>query len=153
MKFEIVDFYPLEVPIKKLYGTIHVYLIEPKIDFRGIQVLKMEKGMFFKLPGIAVTDMETKKPVFFPFIDFTDIDFKKELIGFLRKEGKDFIKKNYREVYGQIKSGKKEPITQTPRYLHKRIETQRTKDPDSTIRSLNELLRRHSDKKLDQEKN
>jgi len=104
MKFEIVEFYPIndEIKNKEIIGTIHVYFIDIQMDMRGIYVRKLKNKIMFTLPGLKVLDAEGKK-VFFPFIEFTDINIKKSLIGFLQKEGIKYIKKNYPGVVGEGK--------------------------------------------------
>ena len=119
MKFEIVDFYPSTEPKKNMYGTMHVYIIDYQMDFRGILVKNGLNGIFFQLPGMTVLD-ENRQKVFFPFIDFTDQEKKKELINFLKTEGKQYLKEKFKDIYGRMHKGKPFEFTQKARYIHQR---------------------------------
>ena len=107
MKFEIVDFYPVEGK-KKFIGTMHIYVIDYELDIRGITVLKNGKYYLFLMPGKKVPDSEDPtKLVFYPMIDFTNRDKKKEVIDFLQKEGVKYVKEFYKE---QAKQKKKDEL-------------------------------------------
>jgi hypothetical protein len=97
MKIEFVEFYPYnpEISIKKnknILGTVHIYLIEEEMDIRGILVSKAGKGIYFHLPHYTAIDEETRKPVRYPHIRFTNDSKHKSLMDFLHNEVKTIIR-------------------------------------------------------------
>jgi hypothetical protein len=94
MKVEIVEFYPAEKQAPNvLRGSLHVYIIDLKMDLRGVLVLKIKNKWNFFLPRHSAIDSETKNKVFYPIINFTDSKKNKELRDSIRYEGKKYIEK------------------------------------------------------------
>lgn len=89
MKFEFVEFYPIPIVDKKqkLIGTVHVYLVEKKMDIRGIKVFKLKgKNFRIQLPYMRGWDSEEKKEVQFPVVSFSDEVENQEFWTFIREE-------------------------------------------------------------------
>lgn len=89
MKYEFVDFYPYhegdKVP-KNGLGTCHVYMVDQKLDLRGILVKKNKKGFLFLLPHLKQIDPDTGKSATYPVFRFNTQEQHRELIDFLFKE-------------------------------------------------------------------
>ena len=100
MKFELVEFYQTK-NTKKAIGTIHIYLIDIKLDIRGILVLKKEDKIFFSFPHFKAIDSDTKKMVSYPFIRFND-NTQKQMMDFLLNEVKP-------EILKRLKNGNQQP--------------------------------------------
>lgn len=100
MKIEIVEFYPYQTEngpqIHK--GTLHIYLIDWKLDLRGIQVQKLNNQWRFYLPVGFGIDHETKQKVRYPILSFTDRDIQRRLVSIIRKMGQDYITSNFKEL-------------------------------------------------------
>lgn len=104
MKFELVDFYPITDKNrgnakKSFLGTIHLYIIDYDMDFRGIRVTKSGKSIFFQIPHISTQDHETGQKVRYPVIRWTNQKNHEEMMNFLHT----FVKPIIRE---KIKSQK-----------------------------------------------
>jgi hypothetical protein len=146
MRFEIVAFYPSPDPKRKNYGSLHVFITDYNMDFRGI-IVKNEygKGLFFQLPGLKTIDEEGEK-VYFPFIEFRDKQLKKDLLEFLKKDGKEYLKKNFGEFYGRFQKAKPVQFPKESYRVCNKPKASGTEDIDSKIGRLDELLRKYSDK-------
>ncbi len=107
MKVEVIDFYPRLIKdnksnIIKYIGTISLYLIDYKIDLRGILVKKRKKKLFICLPGKIVTDTEInekgekiKKNIFYQYFSFQEIEKQKDLIKSCQIETAKYIYKYF----------------------------------------------------------
>jgi len=91
MKFEFIDFYPMEKNKRSYIGTVHIYFADFKMDFRGIFVSLRGKSIFFSFPKRSYIDPESGKKKFFPYISWVDFDIQKKLMDFLHKEVKPII--------------------------------------------------------------
>lgn len=89
MTIEFVGFYPLISPIKikkaTLIGTAHVFLVEERIDIRGIGVIKKNNNIWYSMPFKRDIDPETKKSIRYPVISFLDKDKQDQIIDCLKK--------------------------------------------------------------------
>lgn len=96
MKYEFVEFYPIPDIHKKSMrkeniGTVHVFYVDCKLDFRGIRV-KLYKGlMYFYIPRARGWDTETNKEVKYPIFHFCDGKDHEEMLKFLDKEVRPII--------------------------------------------------------------
>ncbi len=101
MKIEIVEFYPFqkgEKKDKKMLGTIHVYLIDYKLDYRGILVFNSPTNYRYKFPGAYQIDpSQDNKKIFFPILAFQNQNDYDTLLDFLKKEGSEYIRKKLKE--------------------------------------------------------
>lgn len=93
MKVEIVGFYKNLDKKFKGYGTIHAYLVDYDIDIRGIVVLKGGKGYFYKMPGRRTIDAESKEPVWYPYLAFSNTEKTQDMIQSIKSEADKFLKK------------------------------------------------------------
>lgn len=96
-KFEFVAYYPNQKKTgkqRKLAGTCHVYLIEKKIDLRGISVIKAKKGYIFHMPTYKTIDLETNQEVRYAVFSFMEKSEHDELIEFLKTEGTKAIEES-----------------------------------------------------------
>lgn len=98
MKIEIVDFYLKKKTGPKIMGTMHIYLIDYKMDIRGIHVYGSEKKYFYFLPSKSAIDPETKNKIWYPLISFSDQKLVNDLKDFLIKNGGKFINKRLEEI-------------------------------------------------------
>lgn len=110
MKLEIVEFYKFAPnPERKdsdkctMLGTLHVFLIDYNIDIRGIHVYKRKKGIFFMIPSQVSYDIEEKKNVKYPIINFIKAEEKKEFFDLLFKLAPKFIYEKERKEKYQTK--------------------------------------------------
>jgi len=100
MKFELIEFYPLDPDRKvkkgKLLGSIHVYVYfghrDFQFDLRGILVFKRGKKLHFQLPGASSFDSDTKEKIRYPFFSFTRQEDHQAFLAFLDKEVTPFIR-------------------------------------------------------------
>ena len=92
MNIEIVEAYQLFNPQNKHIGwSVHVYLIDKNLDYRGIFVRKTPKGPFIELPFRVSIDPDTNLPVKFPILEFTDPKEKSEFLPLFRKKLLDLL--------------------------------------------------------------
>lgn len=101
MKIEIVEFYPFlnkdnTRQINK--GTLHIYVIDWKLDIRGVRVEKQNNQWRFYLPVLYGLDPETKQKVKYPIFSFTDREVQRKLISDMRDMGKTYIMQNFKEL-------------------------------------------------------
>lgn len=98
MKFELVDFYPVDeknrVNFKNNFlGTVHIYAIDCRLDLRGIKVLKQGRNLFFSIPHMFGFDHETGAKVTYPVFRWEDEQDHKDMMAFLHEEVKPGIMK------------------------------------------------------------
>ena len=97
MKFQLVEFYPIETPKSKkkskrvVIGTVHLYLIDIQLDIRGIKVSQDGKKIFFHFPHLCAIDSDTKELVRYPVFRFADNKIHEEMLDFLFKQVKPII--------------------------------------------------------------
>jgi hypothetical protein len=92
MKFELVEFYPIEnKQFPKTVGTVHIYAIDCELDIRGILVTKQGKGIYFNLPHYNAKDQETGENVRYPHIRWTNQATHEEMLNFLHREVKPLV--------------------------------------------------------------
>lgn len=96
---EIVEFYQImEKPKKgRIFGSLHVYILEGGIDLRGIKVFNHGKNWFFKIPTIKTLDSETKEPVQFPIFGYLDKEKDREFKQTIKKLAVPYIQKKLKE--------------------------------------------------------
>ena len=104
MKFELVGHYPLTDKNRgslkeNQLGTVHIYIVDYKIDIRGIRVHKAGKGIFFNFPHITSKDPDTGEGVKYPVFRLSDEKEHKELMDFLHQKVKP-------EVIAWVKANK-----------------------------------------------
>jgi hypothetical protein len=109
MKFEFVEFYPIDDQIrekmdKRWVGTLHIYAIECQLDIRGIRININKNGMYFNFPCFFGKDEETGKFIRYPHIRFNEKTHT-ELMDWLKKEVKPIIIKKLREI-NEAKNGR-----------------------------------------------
>jgi len=95
--FEIVGFYPAKTKDKKFVGTLHAYLPEADIDFRGINVFRKGKGFFYKLPEKFQLDPETNTIEKYPIMSFNNPEKYKRMIDFLQKKAPPIIQEEMKK--------------------------------------------------------
>ena len=97
MKIEIVEFYQITDPKrenKKLFGSLHAYLIDEKIDLRGISVFNLGKGKFkMIIPSRIGYDRDTGKPVRYPVFSFNDVEKTRAMVMEINRQGTEYINK------------------------------------------------------------
>jgi hypothetical protein len=76
MKIEVIEFYieKNDPKAKKWKGTCHIYLIDHKMDIRGIKVFKNKNYIYVELPHLTSVDPKTKERVRYPLINFIEAD-------------------------------------------------------------------------------
>jgi heat shock protein HspQ len=103
MKFEFVEFYPypkqalLKKSRKRNVGTIHLYLIDGELDFRGIIVRIDGNHMFFNFPHFNAVD-ENHKTISYPFLRFMNENVHKEMHKYLQDVVRPQIEKRIEEI-------------------------------------------------------
>lgn len=100
MKIEIVEFYPFKTAdgYQIDNGTLHVYIIDWKLDLRGIRVKRKTGTWYFWLPIAYGIDHETKEKVRYPILSLTDKEEQRRLVSMIRKMGQDYIMQNFKEL-------------------------------------------------------
>lgn len=92
MKIEVIEFYKSNEN-SNIAGSLHIYVPHLDQDIRGILVIKIKKGYFFKIPWKCGLDEETKKIICYPIVSFanrkTQIDFMNSIV----REGSIFMEK------------------------------------------------------------
>lgn len=96
MKLELVGFYPIteknrEANPPNLIATVHLYVVDYKLDLRGIRFTKNGKRRVFLMPLVFTADNETGLPVSFPVFRWTDEKDHKAMLDFLHHEVKPKI--------------------------------------------------------------
>lgn len=100
MEIEIVEFYPdldKKPLFKNLIGSMHVYIIEDKIDLRGVRVFLNRNGLYFKMPCLVGLDEETKKKVLYPLFSYQDREKDKKLREQIKIKGTKYIQEKSNE--------------------------------------------------------
>ncbi len=103
MKIEIVEFYR-EIPYKtnqksrKILGTMHIYLIDYKIDLRGIVVSRIKNFYFFRLPHGKQRDIETGKLTSYPILSFSEEGLYQSILDFLHTQGIKYIEEQEKSL-------------------------------------------------------
>ena len=93
MQIEIVEFYPDEIKSNFLKGSMHVYIVEEKIDLRGWMVIKNKETWLFHLPSKVGKDPETSKLIRYPTFAYNDPEKAKNLFELVRVKGIEYITK------------------------------------------------------------
>lgn len=97
MKFEFVEFYPINSAVKakdlENIGTIHIYVVDHGLDIRGIVVKKRANSIFFKFPHFKAFDPEENKIVTYPYIKWTKDEDNVKMLDFLHQVVKPEIRK------------------------------------------------------------
>ncbi len=97
MNFEVVAFFPWigqkHRKEQNLVGTVHVKLLDMKLQIRGIKVFIGKKSISFKMPFNISFSEQRKMLVPYTIVTFDDLDVKKNLKEFLRKEAPNFLQK------------------------------------------------------------
>lgn len=107
MDIEIVDFYRHKetYPGYLISGTMHIFLIDWKIDLRGMDTFvkydtKQRKYLASVwLPHRKAYDPDLKKVVRYPTIEFLDQDLKKEIIKKAKYSFIGWLKENENEIF------------------------------------------------------
>jgi hypothetical protein len=120
MKFELVGFYPVTEKNRGIrninqLGTVHVYIIDYKIDIRGIRVHKSGAGLFFNINYIVDLDPETGEAVRYPSFRFTENADHKALMDFLHKTVKPDILAWMKDSKHPLHFKKWPPLNDKPR--------------------------------------
>ncbi len=107
MKFQFKQFYPLTDlnrgrERENALGTVHIYVVDCKLDIRGIRVSTSEKGIYFNMPSVLAADHETGEKVRYPVLHW-DTKTQKEMLDFLHNEVKPEIKKRLGIIKSQTK--------------------------------------------------
>ena len=100
MEIEVVEFYPKKVEREQmlLKGSLHVYLIDWQADLRGIFVHRIKDQWRFFLPFGWGIDLETTQEVRYPILSLTDGEKHRKLVSNIRKQGKEYIMENYKDL-------------------------------------------------------
>lgn len=97
MNFEVVGFHPWTGnrgrQEKNLIGTVHVKLLDLKMQIRGIKVFVGQKSINFKMPYQIVFSEDRQMLIPITIVTFDDLDVKKNLKEFLKKEAPNFLQK------------------------------------------------------------
>lgn len=127
MEIEIVEFYPVEKQERRLLGSLHVYIIDLKLDIRGFRVIfdmDAQKRWKFVFPHISIFFPKEQKPETFPVVQFSDPQMNRDLIKQIRKKASEYIRKNFfdegmelelKKIEGQMKFSKS-PLNRRPMY-------------------------------------
>lgn len=92
MKIEFVEFYPYASKRENvIHGSLHLYIIDWKLDIRGVYVRIIDKRFWFRLPHLSSIDAQTGNYVGFPVISF-DAKDREIFFKILKTEGKKFVK-------------------------------------------------------------
>lgn len=96
MEIEIVEFYEFKRDEKKqrLEGTLHVYLINEKIDLRGIYLVRHKNKVYIQMIYKKAIDLDTKEEVSYPIFSYADPKKNKELLEAIREKGGEYVLKN-----------------------------------------------------------
>jgi hypothetical protein len=137
----VVDYYPYKSKGREIQGSLHVYLIDFKMDLRGIWVRRKGRSWRFTMPTKVTTDWETQKEVRFPIIDFTEPQMNKDLLKSIIEEGRKFIEEKYLKDEKNYKSNLKnnrlaKPPGQKPKFKHKTITTSYPRENRDNYRPL-----------------
>lgn len=97
MEIEIVEFYLAKLTGDRFAGTLHIYLPEMQLDIRGVIASgKIGEKLFFGLPVKKAYDIDEKKEVMYPIINFTDQTIKDEIIAYLHVNAGAYIAEKIR---------------------------------------------------------
>lgn len=96
MNFEFVEFYPVPNAKGQHVGTVHVYVIDIRMDIRGIKVKKQGSKVFFIIPSIMTNDAETGKKVLYPIVAWVEKKDKKQFMEFLHREAKPKVQEYFK---------------------------------------------------------
>lgn len=96
MKFELVGFYPVTEKNRNtnppnLIATIHLYVVDYKLDLRGIRLTRNKNRIFFVMPHIFGHDHETGAPVSYPMFRWNEESDHKAMLDFLIDEVKPVV--------------------------------------------------------------
>ena len=93
MKIEIVEFYPAKDEDPELLkGSLHIYIIDLEMYFRGITVIRKKGKWQFILPFKKGKDDEGKM-YRYPVISFTSVRKNQELKKIIETQGKKYVEK------------------------------------------------------------
>ena len=154
MKVEVIEFYQdLNDKKKKiLRGSAHVYLEELDIDLRGVDVVFDNGKPWITLPTIINYDLDQKKDVMFPVIQFSNrektMDMRRSVAKAVKKFVLDNILKKKAEKVKKIVKVKQ--IKQEPKKLSRFVPHDERKAQVEHIRSLNQ---NNKNKKISGNKN
>lgn len=97
MNIEVVAFYPEKFsPLcGGLNGTLHIYLPDMGLEFRGIIVSKRKDHWFFGFPTKSNFDLNTKEKVFYTCASFRDTENYRIFRSALHDVGKAFIEEHF----------------------------------------------------------
>jgi len=98
MNVELIGVYPIAFNKKAFIGTMHIFLVEEKLDVRGIFVTKSKNKFFVDMPHMTQYDHEEKKFVNFPIFQFFDNAKHKLLVSILRQKALDYFKENWEKI-------------------------------------------------------
>ncbi len=94
MKIEIVEYYPFPRPRGSLLGSLHVYLCDFDIDYRGILVFLSKDGktILYRSPAQQGKDPYTGQVCYYPFLSFTNKETNKAMMKAVKKLADPYIK-------------------------------------------------------------
>lgn len=130
MEIEIVDFYPVEKQERRLLGSLHIYLIDLKLDIRGFRVIfdmDAQKRWRFIFPHISIFFPKEQKSETFPVVQFSDAQMNRDLIKQIRKKASEYIRKNFfnegmelelKKIEGKMRFSNS-PLNRRPMYKSK----------------------------------
>lgn len=98
VKIEIVEFYETKRKGEVVFGTAHIYIIDWEMDVRGVRIKKCKQHkrtrIYVGMPRIAGIDHETKKPIEYSAVDFTDKKKKSQFLDTIKQKMYDYFLKN-----------------------------------------------------------
>ena len=91
---EIVEAYEVKEENGKYkhHWSLHVYIPDFGMDYRGIKVIKKNRWLFL-YPERKVLDLETQEFVRFPILSFSNRDTYKRLCKAIEKKGAEYLDK------------------------------------------------------------
>jgi hypothetical protein len=95
MNIEIVEAYKIKDNHPKRFAySVHVYLVDFGMDFRGIYVKRHKDKFYVSLPSLSTTGINDSKPTRFNILDFSDQSKKQDLIDTLKQKILEYLEKN-----------------------------------------------------------
>jgi len=96
MNIEIVEAYPTQLGgqnKKRIAYSLHVYIIDFDIDFRGVIAIKYKDSYIIRMPSRTSLDEETQKYVQYPILSFSNREKFKELVNLIKEKTIEYISK------------------------------------------------------------
>lgn len=124
MNIEIIDFYKVkEDEAKKTWeGTCHAYLIDYRMDVRGIRIKKQKNYIYVQMPAASAIDQDTREKVWYPVINFIEPETNKALKSAIKEAAKIYFKLKKLELGEKEEEKSTVPGTRVVLHLDNRSE-------------------------------